>query len=71
MVSVASVLAVYVSTLRPRDYTKYTARVYGPDPISVRGWVVSVTFPERRYLIKHCLSDSERGVTAVIVKCGI
>ena len=35
MVSVASVLAV--STLRPRDYTKYTARVYGPDPISVRG----------------------------------
>ena len=34
MVSVASVLAV--STLRPRDYTKYTARVYGPDPISVR-----------------------------------
>ena len=34
MVSVASVLAV--ATLRPRDYTKYTARVYGPDPISVR-----------------------------------
>ena len=25
-----------VSTLRPRDYIKYTARVYGPDPISVR-----------------------------------
>ena len=50
MVSVASVLAV--STLRPRDYTKYTARVYGPDPISgirTRAYVRAQSDPERDY----------------------